>query len=235
MVNEHHAENQYMSQFNRLFLCGAILATGIVAQAALEKLNHTVRPALRMPLKSIPFDFCGWTGRDVTIDPDIIERAQTTEYINRTYDNRTRSGLSFSVWINYSRIGDNLRHTPEICLPSGGWTKIESQTRLLSVPSLKNRAISITRLSYAKGELVEHVGFWYYIFGEGKLENYARHLPITSQSSYGRTTRGSSMTVEVFDSGDNDPEGESLRDFVRELLAALERILPLERADYHIP
>jgi hypothetical protein len=224
-----------MSQFNRVFLCGAILATGIVATAAIEKVNHKERPALRLPLSSIPFDFRGWTGRDEAIDPDIIERAQATEYINRTYESHTRSGLSFSVWINYSRIGDNLRHTPEICLPSGGWTKIESQTRVLSVPLPKERAILITRLSYAKGELVENVGFWYYIFGEGKLENYVRHLPITSQSSHGRTTRGSSMTVEVFHSGDNDPEGEDLRDFAHELLAALERILPLERAVYHIP
>lgn len=224
-----------MSQFNRVFLCGTILATGIGAKAAIEKLNHTERPALRMSLSSIPFNFRGWTGRDEAIDSAIIERAQATEYINRTYESHTRSGLSFSVWINYSRIGDNLRHTPEICLPSGGWTKIESQTRVLSVPSPKERVISITRLSYAKGELVEHVGFWYYIFGEGKLENYVRHLPITSQSSHGRTTRGSSMTVEVFHSGDNDPEGEGLCDFARELLSALERILPLERADYHIP
>ena len=31
-------------------------------------------------------------------------------------------------------LGTNLRHTPEICLPSGGWTKIESQTRVIAVP-----------------------------------------------------------------------------------------------------
>jgi len=228
-------EKKYMYKVNRLFLCGAVLTTGIFAQAALEKLNHTERPALRMPLNSIPFDLRDWTGRDEAIDADIVERAQTTEYINRVYDSRKQSGLNFSVWINYSRNGDNLRHTPEICLPSGGWTKIESQTRVLSVLLARDRTISITRLSYAKGELVEHVGFWYYIFGEGKLENYARHLPITSRSSHGRTTRGSSMTVEVFHSGDNDPEGEVMREFIHELLAALERILPLERADYHIP
>ena len=105
-------------------------------------------------------------------------------------------------------------------------------SRCLSSP---DRSISITRLGYGRGELVEHVGFWYYIFGEGKLENYVRRLPITSRSSHGRTTRGSSMTVEVFYPGDHDPEGDALRDFARELLEALEPILPLERADYHIP
>jgi hypothetical protein len=43
------------------------------------------------------------------------------------------------------------------------------------------------------------------------------------------------MTVEVFYPGELDPDGEGLRDFARELLKELEDILPLERADYHIP
>ena len=224
-----------MSKLKRVFLCGTILAVGMAAQAALAALNRTERPALRLPLASIPLDLGNWAGRDEPVDPDIIERAQTTEYLNRTYDSSTQAGLSLRIWINYSRYGNNLRHTPEICLPSGGWNKIESQTCVLSVPVKENRAIPITRLGYGQGELVEHVGFWYYIFGEGKLENYVRRLPITSRSSHGRTTRGSSMTVEVFYPGENDPEGEGLRDFARELLEALEGILPLERADYHIP
>ena len=36
-------------------------------------------------------------------------------------------------------------------------------------------------------------------------------LSITSRSSHGQTTRGSSMTVEVFYPGDNDSEGEALQ------------------------
>jgi EpsI family protein len=224
-----------MSQIKRAFLCGAILATGIAAQAALETMNRTDRPALRIPLATVPLELGNWSGRDVPMEADIIEQAQTTEYLNRTYESSKHPGLSVQLWINYSRQGDNLRHTPEICLPSGGWNKIESQTRLLSVPVGHDQSLTITRLGYGRDELVEHVGFWYYIFGEGKLENYVRSLPITSRSSHGRTTRGSSMTVEVFYPGDFDPEGEGLQDFAHELVKALESILPLERADYHIP
>jgi hypothetical protein len=224
-----------MNKFNRLFLCGAILAIGMAAQSALAALNRTERPPLRMPLASIPLELDKWSGRDEPVDADIIERAQTTEFINRTYESRKHAGPSLRLWINYSRQGNNLRHTPEICLPSGGWNKIESQTSVLSVPLGEKKSIAITRLGYGRGELVEHVGFWYYIFGEGKLENYVRQLPITSRSSHGRTTRGSSLTVEVFYPGESDPEGDGLREFARELLTAMEGILPVERASYHIP
>jgi EpsI family protein len=224
-----------MSQLKRALLCVAILATGIAAQAALERLNQTERPPLRMPLQSIPLELGDWTGRDEPADPDIIERAQASEYLSRIYESRKQAGLSLRLWINYSQQGNNLRHTPAICLPSIGWNNVESQTRILSVPVGPEQSISITRLGYERDELVEHVGFWYYIFGEGKLENYVRRLPITSRSSHGRTTRGSSMTVEVFYPGEHDPEGDGLREFARELLKAMEEILPLQRADYHIP
>jgi hypothetical protein len=224
-----------MSTLVRTMISGTILATGLAAQGGLERLNRTVRPPLLQPLHSIPLVMGDWVGKDYPVDVDIVERSQTTEHLNRTYESSKQPGVRLRLWINYSLSGNNLRHTPEICLPSGGWSKIESMTRVIDVPFDSERAIKVMRLGYSRGELVEHVGFWYYIFGEGKLENYVRRLPITSRSSHGQTTRGSSMTVEVFYPGDNDPDGDALRDFAVELVKALEPILPLERAIYHIP
>jgi hypothetical protein len=224
-----------MSRFQRTVLCVAILLSGLAAQAGLEQLNKTERPLLRKQLASIPMELGNWVGRYERVDPDIVTRSQTTEYLNRIYESRKQPGLSLRLWINYSNYGSNLQHTPEICLPSGGWTKIESQSREFAVSSGEGKSTMVTHLGYSQGELVEHVGFWYYIFGEGKLENYVRLLPITSRSSHGRTTRGSSMTVEVFYTGDNDPEGDALWEFAGELLKALEPILPKERAEYHVP
>jgi hypothetical protein len=212
-----------------------LLATGLAAQAALARLCRTERPALRQPLSSLPVQLGDWIGKDEPVDPDIVERSQTTEYLNRAYDSPRHPGLTMRLWINYSREGTNLRHSPEICLPSAGRTKIESQTRELCMGGGNGRATRITRLGYSRGDLVEHVGFWYYIFGEGQLENYVRRLPITSRSAYGQATRGSSMTVETFYPGENDPEGEVLQEFAQELLRALDPILPVERANYYIP
>jgi EpsI family protein len=224
-----------MSRFQRVLFCGAVLTAGLAAQAALECFDRTERPALHRPLATVPTELGDWAGTDQPVDPNILAQAQTTEYLNRVYQSRRHPGRKLQLWVNYSRIGDNLRHTPEICLPSGGWTKVESQTRVLNIDAGGEAPVRVTRLGYSRGELVEHVGFWYYIFGEGKLENAIRRLPITSRSSHGRTTRGSSMTVEVFYPGDQDPEGEVLREFARELMRALEPILPTPRAAYYIP
>jgi hypothetical protein len=224
-----------MSRIQRTFLCVAILSTGLAAQAALERISPNDRPALLRSLDTIPLQLGGWVGSDQPVHPDLIEQAETTDYISRVYENRKYPGLRLQLWMNYSNFGRNLRHTPELCLPSGGWTKIESATREIELPAGRLASTWLTRLGYSRGEVVEHVGFWYYVFGEGKFESYVRRLPITSRSSHGRTTRGSSMTVEVFYMGDLDPEGRALSEFAKELIGAIEPILPAELAAYHVP
>lgn len=224
-----------MSPLRRVLLCGSILTLGLAAQAGLEEMTKIERPALLGRLASVPKELGDWVGEDLEVDPDVFRESQADDFLNRAYENPSRPGVRFRLWVNYSRVGNNLRHTPEICLPSGGWTKVESECRLLCIKRPAGEPLLITRLGYAKGELVQGIGFWYYIFGEGRLEHIVRGWPITSRSSHGRTTRGSGMTVEVFCPGDSDPDAEALKDFTRTLLGAIERLLPENRAEYFIP
>jgi hypothetical protein len=224
-----------MSPLRRVVLCVMILTFGLAAEASLESLTRIERPALRQSLKTIPLTLGDWIGHDEPMDPRIIKEAQTTEWLNRVYENPNRPGKRLWLWINYSREGTNLRHSPAVCLPSGGWTKDESHCKEMSIGYGRGKTLTLTHLAYAQGELVQQIGFWYYIFGEGALERYVRRLPITSRSSHGRTTRGSGMTVEVFCPGANDPDGEALEDFSKAFLVALEPILPEERAEYFVP
>jgi EpsI family protein len=227
-----------MTPMKRVLICGSVLVLALAAQAGLEAMTAIERPKLRASLATIPMELGNWVGSDVAVDPLILKESQADDYVNRVYEDRTRPGRRLWLWVNYSQTGLNLRHSPEICLPSGGWTKVESQCGVVQVlhPQAGKETFSVTRLAYSQGELVQIVGFWYYILGESRLEQYVRSLPITSRSSHGRTTRGSGMTVEVFCPGTTDPDGEGLRDFASNLLTAIDPILPTEaRANYHIP
>jgi hypothetical protein len=214
----------------------ALLGLGVLASVGVGAATETPRPPLREPLSSLPLVMGSWVGRDVSVDPAILKEAQCDEYINRLYEDTSVPGRTLSLWINYSRLGANLRHSPEVCLPSGGWEKIEARTAVIEVPGPRGgEPLRLTRLAYQQGELVQGVGFWYYIFGEGPLERYVRTLPVTSRSSHGRSTRGSSLTVEVFSPGIVEQEATALKAFASELAASLDPILPEDRAGYHRP
>jgi EpsI family protein len=224
-----------MSPIRRILICAFILTCGVAAEAALGRISETPRPLLKGKLATIPTQLGPWLGQDATVDSGVLKEAQATDYLSRVYRDTRHPNRRLSVWINYSLNGLNLRHSPEICLPSGGWTKVESQCRVIELTPPGGEPTPITRLAYAQGELVQTIGFWYYIFGEGRLEHFVRRLPITSQSSHGRATRGSGLTVEIFCPGESDPDGASLQEFAQALLAALEPILPENRAQYFVP
>lgn len=224
-----------MPAMSRALICLGLLSVGVVAQAALERMSRIERPPLRRPLATLPLVMSGWSGEDRPVDPNVLKESQATEYVSRSYTNPRWPGITLSLWINYSTMGDNMRHSPEVCLPSHGGVKIESQTRVLPIPGPDGHPVPVIRLGYSQGELVQGVGFWYYIFGEGAVERWVRGLPITSRSSHGRTTRGSGMTVEVFWTGDTPEKLESFQDFAQATLSGLEPILPTARAEYYIP
>ncbi len=224
-----------LGAMGRAVLGLTLLGTGLVAQAVVERATVTERPPLRASLANLPLRLGNWVGRDVPIDAEVLRESQADDYLNRVYEDPSHPGRRLTLWINYSRHGLNLRHSPEICLPSGGWTRVESRCRTLPIERPEGSPMPITQLGYSQGELFQSVGFWYYIFGEGSVEQFVRSLPVTSRSSHGRTTRGSGLTVEVFCPGEADPDGEALREFATSLLTALEPILPEDRATYFIP
>ena len=226
-----------ISTKTRISLALGILGLGLALQTVLEASYRTSRPVLKESLRSIPYSLGDWVGHDESMDPDILQRTQADDYLNRVYENRKYPGRTVKVWMNYSTTGMNLRHSPEICLPSGGWSKIESQSQVVQIQHEKvdTQNLFMTRLAYAQGEVVQGIGFWYYIFGEGSLEQFARSLPISNRSSHGRTTRGSGLTVEIFYPGDFDSDGEILKDFSLSVAKALELLLPDDRKSYHLP
>jgi EpsI family protein len=219
----------------RCVAASAALLAGVSTATVVHHATETPRLPLERPLASISLELGSWQGRDLEVDPAVLRESQADDYVSRTYEDPGQPGRSVTLWINYSRHGLNLRHSPEVCLPSGGWEKVESGTRVEPIPAPGDPAMRMTRLVYKQGEFVQEIGFWYYVFGEGRVERLVRALPITSRSSHGRATRGSGLTVEIFAPGDQDPDSPHLVAFARELLAALEPLLPAERAAYHHP
>jgi len=218
----------------RVILTLGFLGLGLAAHAAMERAASIERPLLKKSLADLPMVIGDWHGRDEPIASEIVEEAQTDDYVNRIYEHAKYPGQRVSLWINYSVKGLNLRHSPEVCLPSGGWSRVESLNDTVTLDDPAGRQVPISVLAYSKDSTIQRIGFWYYIFGEGSIHKAIRGLPITSRSSHGRTTRGSSMTIEIFRPQDEERQ-ELLADFAQSLVKELEPFLPESRESYHRP
>ena len=230
-----HSQGASMTPIKRCVLCAGFLMFGLAAQAGLERINATERPLLRQSLATIPMELEGWSGATNRWTP----RSSSAPRPPNTSAAFMRAA---SIRASSSRSGSTIRSrgptsaTPRrSASPQAAGRRSSRRPASWRSPAADGKELRLTRLGYGKEDLVKHVGFWYYIFGEGKLENMVRRLPITSRSSHGRTTRGSSMTVEVFYPGETDPDAVALVEFARKLAAALEPILPVDRAEYYVP
>src|SRR4051812_19409463 len=121
-----------MTAMKRATICSVALALGLASQMGREAMTETPRPNLPAGLSTIPMEMGEWVGRDLEVEPAIHRRSQADDHLNRVYEDRDHPGRRIYLWINYSRKGLNMRHSPEICLPAGGWTKVESQCKVIS-------------------------------------------------------------------------------------------------------
>ena len=103
-MNRVDSEEVLMSRFKRALLCGAILSTGLAAQAGLERLNQTDRPALR---HAAGFDSAGAgrlggqgrAGRSPTSSSGRRRPSTSTGPMRAA----SKPGFELRLWINYSR------------------------------------------------------------------------------------------------------------------------------------
>ena len=160
------------SSTRRAALALAILGGGLAAEAAVERATRIERPSLVAPLATIPMELGDWVGRDLPVDPEILRESQATEYLNRVYESRGDPADGRLALDQLLETRPNLRHSPD--LPALG--RLERSRRRTGSSTSRPRAASpqrISRLGYGQGgstegELVQKIGFWYYIFGEGR-------------------------------------------------------------------
>lgn len=212
-----------------------ILVCGLTAQAALERATATERPVLEEVAEDATHDpwrldrpGCGDGRGDPPADAG---RRFPQSGIQESPASRMLVEIVDQLFLDGAQPASFARSL----LAVGGLGEERVQSVVKQVARPGGNPTRIMCLGYSQGDMVQGVGFWYYIFGEGSVERYVRQLPITSRSSHGRTTRGSGLTVEVFGLVSTDPDGEALVEFASALLDELEPLLPLDRAPYFLP
>src|SRR6185295_11449909 len=141
----------------------------------------------------IPLQIGDWSGRDARpFDDDVIGALGVDEYINREYVARNAAPLA--LYIGYyasQRHGDTI-HSPQNCLPGGGWQPIESG--IVRVPS-GSGTVDINRYVVQKGGESVVVLYWYQGRGRVTASDYANKLWLMLDAARVHRTDGGLIRV----------------------------------------
>jgi hypothetical protein len=72
-------------------------------------------------LKNVPMDIGDWHGTDLPVEEQVSLTAGARGYVSRAYKNSI-TGEIVTVWLIVGHAKDVMRHTPDVCYPSSGFT-----------------------------------------------------------------------------------------------------------------
>ena len=138
--------------------CCSLLLVGSLNYAAIAL------PPLSLSngFEKFPLKFDRWDGRRETMDPKIISLSGAEDAFNGTY--MSKNGEIVSLYIGYRGSpfteSENFFHSPDVCLPSLGWTTIVSADH--TVTGVKGfEQIIVRKMLIEKTGLNQLVYFWF--------------------------------------------------------------------------
>jgi EpsI family protein len=139
-------------------------------------------------------EFGEWQGTPQTLDSDSLNALGLTDYLLADYANEATDAIPLNFYIAYyasQRAGIHA-HSPQLCIPGGGWSIINRS--IITTPLPDGRSISANRVVIEKRGVRQIVYYWFeergrHITEEGTLKYYALRDALIDNRSDGALVR----------------------------------------------
>jgi EpsI family protein len=196
-----------------------IVAAGTCAQVAAKR--EVVAP--RLPLDELPLRMGEWQGQNSRpFADDVVASLGVDDYINRWYERESTPVAAYIGYYGSQRRGDTI-HSPQNCLPGGGWVPLESG--YITIPTERGPVV-VNRYEIAKGLNRQMVLYWYQGRGRVVANEYANKAWLMFDVA--RSGRSSGGLVRLITPVRATPEAATseLSSFAALLLSHLDEYLP---------
>ncbi|WP_366557749.1 VPLPA-CTERM-specific exosortase XrtD [Albidovulum sp.] len=222
--------------FTRIFAIrasGALLFAVLITAAA-STAWHTL-PATevtapnRDPLLLFPRQVGDWQSYTVDLEPDIERVLAADDYLNAFYQKPGEAEVvSFFVAYYAKQTEGQGIHSPEVCLPTGGWEVFTLQEVPLDLSDVGYGQFNANRAVIQKGLSKQLVLYWFE--GRGKRianDFHAKLSVLTDSLRMGRTDGALVRYVTPIEPGETEADAEArLMRFMRLSLARLPQFVP---------
>ena len=216
---------------------GAAIALATILLATLGFRHYlgalAQRPSIDIFLEHLPRQLGQWQGQDTSgLDTRSQDILKLTKYIQRSYVNP--QGQSVFVYVGYwqKQTGEYqaAKHSPELCLPSNGWTIEREPARALSFPGSQELLNAKRIIGESRGQ--SHLFYYWFFTGQKNYsEEWQALLTISLQNFFaGRSDGGIIEISTAVPSGESRVDAEktastTIESFVSEFYPALQKLI----------
>lgn len=183
----------------------------------------------RDPFTLFPAEINGWhSGPQQTLDPLVAQVLAADDYYSAdiTHPGQDAAVGLFMAW--YADQNDGGVHSPEVCLPGGGWEIAELQQ--VNAPVAPDMAFTLNRAIIQKGTTRMLVYYWFEQQGQRTASGFAAKLQLLiGKITNGRNDSAIVRLITPIEGKDAEGLGAAetrLNEATQDILAHLPRFLP---------
>ena len=224
------------AQFRRLtailpsrgLIIGALMSL-VVGLAFILVQPPAPQPVERDSFSLFPRNLGEWSGVMQVLEPDIERVLAASDYVNATYmaAGQTAPVNFFSAWYEKQTEGSGI-HSPEVCLPVGGWEMFSLAPHTFSFVDTAYGTFQVNRAVIQKGLSKQLVYYWFEQRGKRMTNDYAAKLSVVWDSlTRGRTDGALVRFVTPIAEGETEAQAEArMQSFMGLALKRLPRFIP---------
>ena len=213
------------SSFAMFVAAVAILAlTFILAHS----IDFRQKIPISKPFSQFPMQIGEWKGVREDMEQKFLDELKFSDYIMVNYVNPEGKIVNFYVaYYQDQRKGESI-HSPETCLPAGGWVFKEAGSAKIPFERNKQPTMVVNRAYIEKGSERELVYYWFPMRGRALTKLYQMKLYTFWDSLTRRRTDGALVRViSPVGPKENPADADSrLREFVQKVVPLLDEYIP---------
>jgi exosortase D (VPLPA-CTERM-specific) len=205
----------------------AVVLLGLTA-AVSQGVEFREKIPISKPLDQFPLVIGDWKGTCQSMEQKFIDTLDLSDYTIVDYQNGTGKAVNFYVaYYESQRKGESI-HSPETCLPGGGWVFRDAGTVKIAIAKADQPTITVNRAVMDNKLQRQLTYFWFPARGRVLTDAYQMKFytfwdALTRQRTDGGLVR---LITPIYEGEDVARADERLQAFARDAVPVLEEFLP---------
>ena len=205
------------------------LMTALIGGIWLAGPGKDPEPISRERFVLFPTRFDDWTSRTTKLEEDIEEVLAADDYLNATFFSYEAAApvSMFVAFYNKQTEGQGI-HSPEVCLPSGGWEIFSLEQHRVDLPDTPYGSFEVNRAVIQNGTTQQLVYYWFEQRGKRMTNDFKAKLSVLKDGfTMGRTDGALVRFVTPIQKDETEAMAEArLMELMEKSLQRLPQYLP---------